>query len=124
MYGMITIFPADADKTKELAARAGESLPLSAMVLREGETEYGYVLYRVEQNTARLITLHSDIPVLEEGLVRAMLNAAANEQAVTAVCRNPSLFPLLKGLGFSNEGECYSVFIPDFFTHPCPSSGK
>lgn len=116
---MFSILPADEQKTALLAQREGLTQPLVALVLTAGDEERGYVLFCVQHNVAELVCLRSQDAELEEWLVRAALNAAANRNAITAVCREPVLFPLLEGLGFSANGDGYEVFIPEFFTRPC-----
>ena len=116
---MFSILPATEEKTELLAKREGLALPLSALVLTVGDEEQGYALFRVERDTVNLVCLRSPDGELEEWLVRAVLNAAANRNAITAVCREPVLFPLLSRLGFAVSGDGYEVFIPEFFTRPC-----
>ena len=116
---MVEVHPADKAKTEELMQRAAVTLPVRAMVMSCAGTEIGYVLYTVERDTTELIVMVSEEPSLEELLVRAFLNDAANALAITAVCRNAAYFPLLKRLGFTKENEAYTIFIPDFFLRPC-----
>ena len=116
---MFSILPATEEKTAALAKREGIELPLSALVLTVGEEEQGYALFRVDRDTVEILCLRSPDGELEEWLVRAVLNAAANRNAITAVCHDTVLFPLLQRLGFAISGDGYEVFIPEFFTRPC-----
>lgn len=116
---MITILPVDEIKTAELAKKEGVSSPAFAMSMMDGSEDLGYVLYRVEKDVLEIVKLFSCDSFLEEGLVRAALNDGVNRQAVTAICRDASLFFLLESLGFSKEKECMTIFIPDFFNKPC-----
>ncbi|MBO5929035.1 MAG: hypothetical protein J6Q42_03335 [Clostridia bacterium] len=116
---MITILPADKEKTTALAQKEAVSLPISAMIMTDGTNELGYVLYRVEKDVLEIIKLYSCDTFLEEGLVRAALNDGVNRQTVTAVCQNTALFFLLESLGFSFKNNEMNIFIPDFFNRPC-----
>ena len=116
---MITILPADKEKTTALAQKEAVSLPISAMIMTDGTNELGYVLYRVEKDVLEIIKLYSCDNFLEEGLVRAALNDGVNRQTVTAVCQNTALFFLLESLGFSFKNNEMNIFIPDFFNRPC-----
>ena len=121
---MFTILPADDAKTALLAAKEGQALPLSAMVLTVDDAESGHVLYRVERDRLELLCLRAPDNDLAEWLVRAALNVGVNRLAITAVCSDPVLFPLLDSLGFRAVGTTYEVFIPDFFNRPCCGGGK
>lgn len=116
---MVEVHPADKAKTEEIAKRAGVTVPARAMNMSRNGEELGYVLYTVERDIVELLSLFSEEEPLEELLVRAALNDAANALAVTAVCRNMSHFELLRRLGFVCENNVYTIFIPDFFMRPC-----
>lgn len=121
---MFTILPADDAKTAELSKREGQTRPLSAMVLTVDEAMVGHVLYRVERDRLELLCLRAPDDAYAEWLVRAALNAGVNRMAITATCSDPTLFPLLTGLGFRAVGTAYEVFIPDFFNRPCCGGEK
>ncbi len=121
---MFTIAPADADKAAALAKREQQTGTPSAMVLTVDGTETGYALFAVERDTVCLLCLRSQVAELEEWLLRAVLNAAANRLAITAVCEDVTLFPLLKRLHFAEENGVCTVFIPDFFNRPCCGGEK
>ncbi len=117
---MFEIHPAAADKAAVLAAREGINDPVSAMVLWDRGEESGYILYRLQNDTAELLVCRSADADLEEWLVRAALNAAANREAITAVCADKTQFSLLEKLGFAVENGMATVSIPDVFNRPCP----
>ncbi len=116
---MITILPVDETKAIELAKKENISPPVFAMSMTDGSQELGYVLYRVEKDVLEIVKLFSCDSFLEEGLVRAALNDGVNRQAVTALCRDTSLFFLLESLGFLPKKGAMTIFIPDFFNKPC-----
>ncbi len=116
---MVEVHPVDKIEAERFAERAGVTAPVRAMRMSRGEQELGYVLYRIDRDTMELVALYSCELALEELLVRAALNDAVNELAITAVCRNAAHFELLQRLGFDKEGEAYTIFIPDFFMRPC-----
>ncbi len=116
---MFTILPADDAKAAVLAAREKLVMPLSALVLTVDGKEEGYALFRVERDTVDILCLRSPDDELAEWVVRAVLNAAANRLALTAVCTETVLFPLLERLNFTQIGNRYEVFIPEFFNRPC-----
>lgn len=116
---MFTIMPADDAKTAVLAAREKLVMPLSAFVLTVDGKEEGYALFRVDRDTVEILCLRSPDDELAEWVVRAVLNAGANRLAITAVCREPVLFPLLERLRFTQTESGYEVFIPEFFGRPC-----
>ena len=116
---MVEVHPADEAKTEELAKRAGVSLPVQAMNMTRAGDELGYVLYTIDRDTIEIVSLYSAEEPLEELLVRAALNSGVNALAITAVSRNVAHFPLLERLGFVNENDAYTIFIPNFFMRPC-----
>ena len=116
---MVEVHPADEAKTEELAKRACVSLPVQAMNMTRAGDELGYVLYTIDRDTIEIVSLYSAEEPLEELLVRAALNSGVNALAITAVCRNVAHFPLLERLGFVNENDAYTIFIPNFFMRPC-----
>ncbi len=116
---MFEIHPAAPDKAAVLAAREGLTGAVSAMVLWDKGEESGYILYRLQKDTVQLLACRSVDADLQEWLVRAALNAAANRNAVTAVCGDETYFSLLQKLGFIVENGCATVSIPDVFNRPC-----
>ena len=115
---MFEIHPAADDKALALANKEGLDLPLFAMVLQDGGEESGYILYRLYEDTVSLLCCRCEDADLAEWLVRAALNAAANRNALNAVCTDETLFSLLVSLGFTSEDGRMSMFIPDFFNRP------
>lgn len=116
---MFEIHPAAVDKAAALAQKEKVEPTASAMVLWENDVENGYILYRIEKDTVELLCARCADADLQEWLVRAALSAAVNRNAITAICGNAELFELLRGLGFAQEGDSLSMFIPDFFNRPC-----
>lgn len=115
---MFEIHPAKADKTEALAKQEGLDTVSAMVVWNDGE-EAGYVLYRVERDTVFLFRVRCEHLELQEWLVRAALNAGVNRLATDAVCAEPELFDLMERLGFTREGDKYTLFIPAFFNRPC-----
>ena len=120
---MFEIHPAADDKLASLAKQEQLDLPLCGMVLQDGGEETGYLLYRVYGDTASLLCCRCEDAGLTEWLVRAALNAAANREALYAVCTDETLVEALVALGFEREENRVSVFIPDFFNRPCAGCG-
>lgn len=116
---MFEIHPVDAAKTALLAQIEGINGPVSAMIVWNDGREAGHILYRLERDTVDLLACCCTDAELAQWLVRAALNAAANRDAINAVCCNTALFPLLRSLAFEEEGERLTVFIPAFFNRPC-----
>lgn len=115
---MFEIHPATADKTVALATAEGLDAVSAMVVWNDGE-EAGYVLYRVAKNLVEILRVRCDHNELQEWLVRAALNAGVNRLATDAVCAQPELFPLMERLGFTQTGNKYTLFIPEFFMRPC-----
>ena len=116
---MVEVHPADNETAKRLAQPYGEFSDARAMTMSRAGEDLGWILYRVDRDRMELIALYSAEEPLEELLVRAALNDAVNALAIDAVCRNPAHFALLERLGFTAEGDGYTIFIPSFFMRPC-----
>ena len=86
---MIAILPADEYERRLLFEKAalccGESD--RAMLLRDGETVKGSILYRLEGRRVILLKLNGDGHTNREGLIRAALNAGWREGAAEAFCQ-------------------------------------
>ena len=121
---MFEIHPAADDRLVLLAEQEGLDLPLCGMVLQDNGEEEGYLLYRVYGDTASIVCCRCADAGLGEWLVRAALAAAANREALYAVCTDEGLFDVLTALGFEREEGRVSVFIPDFFNQPCAGCGS
>lgn len=91
-----------------------------------GDGEAGYCLCRVQGMDAQLLSLDltQEEPALAQGLVRAVLNCAANHGAYTARCSMPGYFAFLTGMGFQNNGASVSGEIPEILTGACHNFGK
>ena len=116
---MVEVHPVDKAEAEALATRLGTKTPTRAMRMKSGGEEIGYVLYTVEGAVTELTALFSQDESLEELLVRAFLNDAANANATDAICANPTVFPLLERLGFHRTQNGFEIFIPEFFLRPC-----
>lgn len=123
MVIMVEVHPADKATTEDLKKRAGVTAPARAMNMSRDGEKLGYVLYTIDRDIMEIVSLFSKEEPLEELLVRAALNDAANALAITAVCRNEAHFDLLRRLGFAGENGGFTIFIPDFFMRPCSGCG-
>ncbi len=113
---MITILPADEVFLKELDAPTS----VEAMVLRDSAgTVEGYALFAVDEDTVELLRVQTDLPMMAEGLVRAVLNAGDCRGAAWGVCRDESLAAMLKRLEFEPQDGVYRVSIEHFFRGEC-----
>ncbi len=113
---MITIMPADEAFLKEIAAPAGAD----AMVLRDSTGAVdGYALFTVNDDEVELLRVQTDLPMMAEGLVRAVLNTGDCRGAKWGVCRDMSLAPMLKRLEFEQQDDAYRVWIENFFHGEC-----
>lgn len=114
---MITIQPADKAFLESVSAPAG----VDAMVLRDSDgTVFGYALFTVVGDTAELLSVHTDEPLMKEGLIRSVLNAGDCRGAVVGLCRNEALFPIIKRLEFGETAAgVYTVSIPNFLYGEC-----
>ena len=113
---MITIQPAD----KAFLELVGAPADTDAMVLRDGGgTVFGHALFRVMGDTVEVLSVHTDEPLMTEGLIRSVLNTGDCRGAVTGLCRNEALIPVLKRLEFTETDGVYTVSIPDFLYGEC-----
>lgn len=116
---MFEIHPIAAAEAEKLARQEGLDSPVMAMNVWEDGEDAGYVVFRLQNDTVRLLCCRCERPHLAEWLIRAALNAAANRNAITAVCDNTEMFDLLRSLQFEEDGTTLTVFIPAFFNRPC-----
>ena len=116
---MLSIVAADEAALHRLCVRNDGEPPVSGLVMRDGTTEIGYILYRVTGTECVLLRGQAPDEVLLEGLVRAALNAALSNGAETALCGEESLFPLLSRLRFVKTDNCFRILIREFFNHSC-----
>ena len=113
---MITIQPADKAFLEAVSAPAGTD----AMVLRDSDgTVFGHALFRVMGDTIEVLSVHTDEPLMVEGLIRSVLNTGDCRGAVTGLCREASLAPVLKRLEFVEKDGVYTVSIHQFLYGEC-----
>ena len=113
---MITILPADKAFLESVAAPADTD----AMVLRDGDGEiYGYALFRVTGDTVEILSVHTDEPLMTEGLIRSVLNAGDCRGAEIGLCRVEELAPVLRRLEFEAGENGYTVSIRQFLYGEC-----
>lgn len=113
---MITIQPADKAFLESVSAPAGAD----AMVLRDSDgTVFGYALFQVMGDTVEVLSVHTDEPLMTEGLIRSVLNTGDCRGAVTGLCRVDSLVPVLKRLEFVETDGVYTVSIQNFLYGEC-----
>ena len=113
---MITILPADKAFLESVSAPNG----VDAMVLRDNEGNiYGHALFTVMGDTVEVLSVHTDEPMMTEGLIRSVLNTGDCRGAVTGLCRNEALAPILKRLEFTRNDDAYTVSIHSFLYGEC-----
>ncbi len=113
---MITIMPADKAFLESVAAPAG----VDAMVLRDSDgTVFGHALFTVIGDTAEILSVHTEMPLMAEGLIRSVINAGDCRGAVSAICRAEELIPILKRLEFVPQDGVYTVSIHQFLYGEC-----
>ena len=113
---MITIMPADKAFLDGISAPVG----VEAMVLRDGDgTVFGYALFSMLGESTEILSVHTDEPMMTEGLIRAVINTADCRGAVSAVCRDESLIPTLKRLEFVPQDGVYAVDVHHFLYGEC-----
>ena len=117
---MITIQPADKAFLESINAPADAD----AMVLRDSDgTVFGHALFRVVGDTVEVLSVHTDELLMTEGLIRSVLNTGDCRGAITGVCRDASLAPILKRLEFVEEDGVYAVSIQNFLYGECKCGG-
>lgn len=113
---MITILPADEAFLQEIQAPAGTD----AMVLRDKDgTVFGHALFQVSGEEIEILQVETNMPLMTEALIRAVLNTGDCRGAVTGVCREEALADVLKRLEFRKKAERYEVSIDAFFRSGC-----
>ncbi len=113
---MITILPADEAFLTSVQAPAGAD----AMVLRDSAGGVdGYALFTVNGDEIELLQVQTDLPLMAEGLVRAVLNTGDCRGATTGICRDARLAVMLKRLEFEEQDGVYRVSIAKFFRGEC-----
>ena len=109
---MLTIAPAAEPRRQELAAVYGvpdARVMLACSVVREA----------IERNTVHLFRLWTNDSALQDGILRAVLNAGYLAGAIRAVCEYEPLEPLLRFEGFVVSEEGMTVDLAEFFSRPC-----
>lgn len=113
---MITIMPADEAFLRSVAAPDG----VDAMVLRDSDgTVDGYALFRVEGDSVEILRVQTELPMMTEGLIRAVLNTGDCRGAVYGVCRDNALAQTLLRLEFEPKEGCFCISIEKFFHGEC-----
>ena len=113
---MITIMPADKAFLESVCAPLGAD----AMVLRDSDgTVFGHALFTAAGETAELISVHTEEPMMTDGLIRAVINAADCRGAVSVVYRGEELIPVLKRLEFVLQDDVYTVDVQHFLYGEC-----
>ncbi len=113
---MITIQPADKAFLQSITAPEG----VDAMVLRDSDgTLLGHALFTVSGDTVEILSVDTAVPLMAEGLIRSVLNTGDCRGAVTGLCRDEGLAPLLKRLEFVPGPDGYTVSVQDFLYGEC-----
>lgn len=113
---MITIRPADEAFLQSIAAPEG----VDAMVLRDSDgSVFGHALFRVAGDRVEVLSVHTDLPVMAEGLVRSVLNTGDCRGATEGFCADDSLAPMLRHLEFTPVEGGYAVSLEQFFRGEC-----
>ena len=113
---MITIMPADKAFLERISAPAGAD----AMVLRDSDgTVCGHALFTVAGPRAEIVSVCTDEPLMTEGLIRAVINAADCRGATHAVCGVGELISTLKRLEFTLQEGVYTVDVHHFLYGEC-----
>ena len=113
---MITILPADEAFLQSIAAPDG----VEAMVLRDSDgSVFGHALFRMAGDRVEVLSVHTELPVMAEGLVRSVLNTGDCRGATEGFCADESLSPMLCRLEFTPTEGGYSVSLAQFFRGEC-----
>ena len=113
---MITIMPADKAFLENISAPVGTD----AMVLRDSDgSVFGYAVFTVAGDTAELLSVHTDMPMMTEGLIRAVINTADCRGASSVICKVEALIPVLKRLEFEPQEGIYTVSVQHFLYGEC-----
>ncbi len=113
---MITIMPADKAFLDSISAPTGAD----AMVLRDSDgSVFGHAVFATSGDTAELLSVHTDMPMMTEGLIRAVINTADCRGASAVICREETLIPVLKRLEFEPREGIYTVSVQQFLYGEC-----
>ena len=113
---MITILPAD----KAFLQSVGAPDDADAMVLRDSDgSVFGHALFRMLGDRVEVLSVHTDLPVMAEGLIRSVLNVGDCRGATLGFCANEALAPMLLHLEFAPVEGGYEVSLAQFFRGEC-----
>ena len=113
---VITILPADKAFLESVCAPEG----VDAMVLRDNDGSiFGHALFRVIGERVEVLSVHTELPMMAEGLVRAVLNTGDCRGATHGFCADEEMAPLLRRLEFEPTDGGYSVSLEQFFRGDC-----
>ena len=113
---MITIMPADKAFLQSVSAPEG----VDAMVLRDSDgSVFGHALFRMVGDRVEVLSVHTELPVMAEGLIRSVLNTGDCRGAVEGFCANEELSSMLRELEFEPTEGGYAVSLEQFFRGDC-----
>ena len=113
---MITIMPADEAFLQSVSAPVG----VEAMVLRDNDgSVFGHATFRMAGERVEVLSVHTDLPVMAEGLIRSVLNVGDCRGATEGFCANETLAPMLRHLEFAPVEGGYAVSLAHFFRGEC-----
>ena len=113
---MITILPADKAFLQSVSAPEG----VYAMVLRDSDgSVFGHALFRVLGDRVEVLSVHTELPVMAEGLIRSVLNTGDCRGATEGFCADENLAPMLRRLEFAPVEGGYAVSLEQFFRGEC-----
>lgn len=113
---MITILPADEAFLQSISAPDGAD----AMVLRDSDgSVFGHALFRMCGDRVEVLSVHTDLPMMAEGLIRAVLNTGDCRGATEGFCADESMAPMLSRLEFKPVEGGYAVSLEQFFRGDC-----
>lgn len=117
---MLTIVPVDEERRQTLT-HMYEDLGVQGMIAQSGDHEEGAGAYIVRNDVLWLLDLWADDLLVQDGLLRAILNTGRSIGAKRASCGRPQLAMFLQTEGFLSTADGMSVDIFDFFAQPCRS---
>ena len=113
---MITILPADKAFLESVCAPDG----VDAMVLRDSDgSVFGHSLFRMTGDRVEVLSVQTDLPVMADGLVRAVLNAGDCRGAAYGFCADEAMAAMLRRLEFEPTDGGYIVSLEQFFRGDC-----
>lgn len=126
---MITIMPAKRPDDDEVLAALGVPAHADALLLRDSGGEVlGHAVFAVNGDTVEVICVQCPVPMLAEGLIRAVLNAGDCRGAAFGLCRDADTAgvseAMLRGLEFAPAEDGMRVSIEAFFRSGCRHGEK